>query len=76
MYAIQLSGSVQMSEPDYLAFDDEQLEKYECCGGSVYAMTGGSVRHNGDSTHLSNLLRNTQTNCKDGIGKSTGCWLS
>ncbi len=62
MYAAQPSSD-GMSEVEYLAFADEQLEKYEYRDGFVYAMTGGSIRHNaitvGVSTHLSNLLEDS-----------------
>ncbi len=60
MVAAQTDNLPPMSEAEYLAFADEQECKYEYLAGTVYAMTGGSVRHGvitaGVSTHLSNLL--------------------
>ncbi len=60
MYAVQRVTPLEMSEADYLAYADEQREKHEYSQGYVYAMTGGSLRHNVISgntiTHLNILL--------------------
>jgi Uma2 family endonuclease len=36
----------QMTEAEYLAFEDEQDEKHEYAGGFVYAMVGAKLNHN------------------------------
>jgi Uma2 family endonuclease len=46
MYATQSTQHLPMSEIEYLAFADRQEFKYEYSRGQVYAMTGGSLRHN------------------------------
>jgi Uma2 family endonuclease len=45
MHAAQPEEPYQMTEAEYLAFEDETEPKHEYSKGQVYAMTGGSVRH-------------------------------
>ena len=45
MYAEQLDTPQPMTEAEYLAFADEQDEKYEYRDGYVYAMVGGTANH-------------------------------
>lgn len=61
MYAEQqYSDRPTMTEAEYLAFADQQEFKHEYAAGVVYAMSGGTFRHNtiamAAGTHLSNLL--------------------
>lgn len=60
MHAEQLSNFPPMTVAEYLAFADEQEFKHEYSRGHIYAMTGGSVRHNtiiaSTITHLTNTL--------------------
>lgn len=60
MHAARPGDLPPLSEAEYLAFADEQEIKYEYRAGTIYAMTGGSVRHGvitaSVSTHLSILL--------------------
>jgi Uma2 family endonuclease len=41
---------------DYLAFDDGSPLRHEYLGGNVYAMTGGSMRHNRIALNLASAL--------------------
>jgi Uma2 family endonuclease len=42
--------------PSYLAFDDNSPLRHEYLGGHVYAMTGGSMRHNRIALNLASAL--------------------
>lgn len=42
----QHSAPAYMTEAEYLAFEEQSEVKHEFVNGEVYAMTGGSVRHN------------------------------
>lgn len=41
---------------DYLAMDDESELRHEYVGGRIYAMTGGSLRHNRIALNIARLL--------------------
>jgi Uma2 family endonuclease len=41
---------------DYLAWDEASDERHEYVGGRVYAMTGGSMRHNRIALNIARLL--------------------
>jgi Uma2 family endonuclease len=41
---------------DYLAFEDASPMRHEYLGGNVYAMTGGSMRHNRIALNLASAL--------------------
>jgi len=63
MYAVQKDNPenrIQMTEEEYLAFDEASEENYEYVRGEVYAMSGGSVKHSVLAAqmiiHLGNLL--------------------
>ena len=43
---------------DYLAFDNRSLERHEYVGGRMYAMTGGTMRHNRVSGNIFRILSN------------------
>ena len=43
---------------DYLAFDNASQERHEYVGGRVYAMTGGTMRHNRIAGNIFRLLAN------------------
>ena len=45
-----------ISLPDYLAFDESSPVRHEYLGGNVYAMTGGSMRHNRIALNLASAL--------------------
>ena len=47
---------------DYLAFDNASQERHEYVSGRIYAMTGGTMRHNRVSGNIFRLL----ANCLDG----------
>ncbi|MEO0561697.1 MAG: Uma2 family endonuclease, partial [Chloroflexota bacterium] len=56
MYAQSDDTFTRMTEAEYLAFADEQDEKYEYVDGYVYAMSGGSVRHGIITVNISTRL--------------------
>lgn len=39
-------NSVPMTEPEYLAFEESSEERHEFVNGEVFAMIGGTLRHN------------------------------
>lgn len=43
---------------DYLAFDNASLERHEYVGGRIYAMTGGTMRHNRLAGNIFRFLSN------------------
>ena len=43
---------------DYLAFDNESQERHEYVGGRIYAMTGGTMRHNRIALNIARILGN------------------
>ena len=43
---------------DYLAFDNTSQERHEYVGGRIYAMTGGTMRHNRLSLNIARVLGN------------------
>ncbi len=43
---------------DYLAFDNGSHERHEYVGGRIYAMTGGTMRHNRIAGNIFRLLSN------------------
>lgn len=43
---------------DYLAFDNESRERHEYVGGRIYAMTGGTMRHNRIALNVARILGN------------------
>lgn len=45
-----------MTADEYLAWEREQLDKHEFFDGEVYAMAGGSPRHNALSTNVLTVL--------------------
>lgn len=47
----------EMSAAEYLAWEREQLERHEFCRGEVFAMAGGSLRHNAISAAIVGELR-------------------
>jgi Uma2 family endonuclease len=48
--------SVLIDLPTYLAFDDNSPVRHEYLGGQVYAMTGGSMRHNRIALNLASAF--------------------
>ena len=43
---------------DYLAFDNGSQDRHEYVGGRIYAMTGGTMRHNRIAGNIFRLLAN------------------
>ncbi len=46
-----------MTSQEYLAWEAQQLGKYEYIEGVAYAMTGGTIPHNDIALNVYNLLR-------------------
>ena len=55
--AAQAQLSPQMSIQEYLAFEEKSTVKHEFAAGQVFAMAGGSKRHNRISLRLATLLQ-------------------
>lgn len=49
---------IQITEAEYLEFEAQNEIKHEFVNGEVFAMTGGSVRHNLISNNTSRTLMN------------------
>ena len=45
-----------LSETDYLAFEESSQTRYEYIAGEVYAMAGGSQRHNRIALNMASIL--------------------
>ncbi len=52
-----LNRSVYLSPEDYLAWEEKQEFRHEYIDGKIYAMTGGTLTHNGIAVNLVALLR-------------------
>ena len=46
-----------MSPQDYLAWEEQQMMKYEYLNGEVYAVTGGTLPHNEIAVNLTAALK-------------------
>ncbi len=52
--AVPLQKPIQLF--DYLPFDGRSQERHEYVGGRIYALTGGSMRHNRIALNVARLL--------------------
>jgi len=50
--------TIQMTESEYLDFDDSDEDKWEFFNGVVYAMAGGTPEHNEIKDNLAQTLKN------------------
>lgn len=54
---MKVADYAQVSEEDYLALEAQSPSKHEYVAGSIYAMTGASLRHNLVALNIAALLR-------------------
>ena len=54
---MKIANYAQVSEEDYLALEAQSPCKHEYVAGSIYAMTGASLRHNVIALNIAALLR-------------------
>lgn len=54
---MKVANYAQVSEEDYLALEAQSPSKHEYVAGSIYAMTGASLRHNVLAGNIYTLLR-------------------
>lgn len=54
---MKVADYAQISEEDYLALEAQSPSKHEYVAGSIYAMTGASLRHNLVALNIAALLR-------------------
>ena len=54
---MQTAQYTQISEEEYLAFEAQSPARHEYVAGSIYAMTGASLRHNVITLNFASLLR-------------------
>jgi Uma2 family endonuclease len=52
----RIAARSKLSSSEYLAWEREQPEKHEFFDGEIFAMAGGSLRHNALSSHLHAVL--------------------
>jgi Uma2 family endonuclease len=62
MYAAQPENPAPMTEAEYLALEASSEYKHEYSQGSVYAMTGGSIRHGVITVNIGTQLNNQLAN--------------
>ncbi len=58
MAVAQIPDPIQMTQADYLDFEETTDEKHEYSRGRVYAMTGGSIRHSIITMNVGTQLNN------------------
>ncbi|MDP3135552.1 MAG: Uma2 family endonuclease, partial [Burkholderiaceae bacterium] len=54
---MKIASYAQISEAEYLALEAQSPVKHEYVTGSIYAMTGASLRHNVIAGNIYTLLR-------------------
>jgi Uma2 family endonuclease len=57
MQAMTATPSLKMTPSDYLAWEREQPVEHQYIAGEIFAMAGGSPRHNALSTNVAATLR-------------------
>jgi Uma2 family endonuclease len=62
MYAAQPEAPIPMTEAEYLALEEASDSKHEYSQGTVYAMTGGSLRHGIITVNMGTQLNNQLAN--------------
>ena len=53
-----MSNGFYMTSQEYLESEERQNIKYEYVNGEVFAMTGGTIPHNGIALNLASALKN------------------
>jgi Uma2 family endonuclease len=63
LVSMRVATRSKLSPAEYLAWEREQVEKHEYHAGDVFAMAGGSPRHNWLCGNAQALLRRASSNC-------------